>query len=102
MMRVWAVLIILILTLAGCSYLRVQKMDIEQGNVMTEDMISRLRPGMTEKQVKEIMGAPVLKNTFNDDRMDYVYTFKPSYGTETAKRVTLMLQHGRLKEIKTS
>ena len=69
------------LLLAGCSFKRpklprVHKLTVQQGNVMTQTMIDKLKPGMTRSQVAFIMGEPVVRNSFNDDRWDYVYTIE--------------------------
>lgn len=95
-MRHLLIALLLGLFLSGC----VHKMDIEQGNIITPDMISQLHPGLTLKEVKDIMGPPMLMNTFNDDRVDYVYSFKPGGGTMTEKYITLNFnKRGVLKEI---
>ncbi len=49
-------------------------MAIQQGNIITQAMVDQLKPGITREQVAYIMGEPVLRNTFDDDRWDYVYT----------------------------
>ena len=49
-------------------------MAIQQGNIITQAMVDQLAPGVTREQVAYIMGEPVLRNTFDDDRWDYVYT----------------------------
>ncbi len=85
----------LLLTLSAC----VHKVDIQQGNLFTPDMVSRLHPGMTMAQVKNVMGTPVLMNTFNGNRVDYVYTYKPGWGATTEKYVTLVFRKGRLHMI---
>lgn len=90
------ILFSLLLMIAGC----VHKMDIEQGNVITPEMSSKLRIGMNESQVEAIMGTPILINTFRDDRIDYVYTFKPGYGKTVEKHITLTFWRGILKDIK--
>jgi outer membrane protein assembly factor BamE len=92
-------LLTVLLCLSGCSILRVHKMDIEQGNVMTPEMTNQLHPGMSEERVKDIMGPPMLVNTFNDNRIDYVYTFKPGYGQSQQKTITLIFRNHVLKEI---
>ena len=56
---------------AGCG---VHRVAIQQGNIITQAMIDQLEPGITREQVAYIMGEPVLRNTFDDDRWDYVYT----------------------------
>ena len=65
-----------LLALAGCSFPGVYKIDIQQGNVVTQDMIDQLRPGMTRRQVRFIMGNPLLTDTFHADRWDYLYTLE--------------------------
>lgn len=77
----------------------VHKMDIEQGNVITPEMVSKLHTGMTEEQVKSVMGTPMLLNTFDDNRIDYVYTYKPAYGKFVEKNITLIFRNHRLQQI---
>ena len=55
----------------GCG---VHRVAIQQGNIITQEMVDQLKPGITRDQVAYIMGEPVLRNTFDDDRWDYVYT----------------------------
>jgi outer membrane protein assembly factor BamE len=92
-------LILISFLLSGCSFLRPHKMDVEQGNIITPDKVSQLRIGMTEFQVLEVMGNPVFVNILSANRLDYVYTFQPGYGTRIEKRVSCLFQQGRLKEI---
>ncbi|MCU1718823.1 outer membrane protein assembly factor BamE [Pseudomonas sp. 5P_3.1_Bac2] len=75
--------------LAGCSFPGVYKIDIQQGNVVTQDMIDQLRPGMTRKQVRFIMGNPLLTDTFHTDRWDYLYSIQPGGGQRLQERVSL-------------
>ena len=59
---------------------RVYKATVQQGNVLTQEMIDKLKPGMTRSQVAFIMGEPILRNTFDSDRWDYIYTIEvPGY-----------------------
>ena len=77
-------LIIVIACLAACSWLpRVHRVTVQQGNVLSQEMIDKLKPGMTRRQVAFVMGEPVLKNTFNPDRWDYIYSIRvPNVGTQ--------------------
>lgn len=84
------------LTLTGC----VRKLSIEQGNIMTPETANQLHTGMTQAEVKNIMGTPILLNTFRDNRVDYIYTFKPGRGPTTEKYITLIFQNDRLTQIK--
>ncbi|MCJ8170702.1 outer membrane protein assembly factor BamE [Atopomonas sediminilitoris] len=79
------------LALSGCSFSfpGVYKLDIQQGNVVTQDMIDQLRPGMTQRQVRFIMGNPLLQDTFHPLRWDYLYSIQPGGGTRQQERVAL-------------
>jgi len=77
----------------------VHKMDVEQGNIITPENVGKLRKGMSESEVKNVMGTPMLSNTFDDNRIDYVYTFKPAYGKTIEKNITLTFKNHRLMEI---
>ena len=63
------------------------KIDIQQGNVITQEMVNQLRPGMTREQVRYVMGQALLPDAFNRDRWDYVYSFQP--GSEQRVQQTL-------------
>ncbi len=68
----------LVLTLAACSWfpsLGVYKLDINQGNYVTEDQVAKLKIGQTRQQVKMTLGTPLLADPFHANRWDYVYEF---------------------------
>ena len=67
-MRVPAILLLAVLA-AGC----VHKIDIEQGNYVTQDVVGKLKPGMTRAQVKMLLGTPLLTDIFHSDRWDYYF-----------------------------
>ena len=75
---------------------RVHKVTVQQGNVITQEMIDSLKPGMTRAQVAYIMGEPVVRNTFDQDRWDYIYTLEVPgiYGDE--KRISLHFNADKL------
>ncbi len=79
-----------LIALAGCSFPGVYKIDIQQGNVVTQDMIDQLRPGMTRRQVRFIMGNPLLTDTFHANRWDYLYSIQPGGGERLQERVSLV------------
>ena len=76
--------------LAGCSFPGVYKVDIQQGNVVTQDMIDQLRPGMTRSQVRFIMGNPLITDTFHASRWDYLYSIQPGGSQRQQERVSLV------------
>ena len=64
--------------LAGCSWLPrlgVYKLDVNQGNYVTQDQVDRLKVGLTRAQVRATMGTPMLTDAFHANRWDYPYEF---------------------------
>ncbi len=55
---------------------RVYKIPVQQGNVITQEMVNQLKPGMSRRQVNFIMGTPLIKDTFNRNRWDYVFMIR--------------------------
>jgi outer membrane protein assembly factor BamE len=51
----------------------VYKINVEQGNIVTQEMVDQLKPGMNRRQVRFIMGTPLVEDTFNQSRWDYLY-----------------------------
>uniref|UniRef100_UPI0021473CD8 outer membrane protein assembly factor BamE n=1 Tax=Endozoicomonas sp. SESOKO1 TaxID=2828742 RepID=UPI0021473CD8 len=75
------------------------KIDIQQGNVITRGMVDQLRPGMTRAQVQYVMGTPLLEDTFNSNRWDYVYSQQPGGKSREQKTVTLFFENDQLNSI---
>ncbi|MEW9897373.1 outer membrane protein assembly factor BamE [Chitinivorax sp. PXF-14] len=59
--------------LSACSVLTPYKLDIQQGNYITEDMTAKLKVGMTRNQVRYVLGTPLLVDPFHANRWDYLY-----------------------------
>jgi outer membrane protein assembly factor BamE len=73
-----AALAALVMMLAGCSFLPrlgVYKLDINQGNYVTQDQVDRLKIGLTRAQVRSTLGTPMLTDAFHANRWDYPYEF---------------------------
>ncbi len=64
-----------LLLLAGCSSIPslLYKIEIQQGNVITQEMVNKLKPGMTRSQVRFALGSPMISDAFHENRWDYVY-----------------------------
>ena len=77
----------------------IHKIDVQQGNVVTQEMISRLRRGMDKKQTTFVMGSPIILDTFNAHRWDYVYTFQPGGASAEGRRVTLVFVDEKLDRV---
>ena len=68
---------------SACSSLRfpgVFRIDVAQGNLITKDMVDKLRVGMTPRQVRYVMGSPMIADTFHPERWDYLYNLETGKG----------------------
>ena len=94
--------ILIFLMLSGCSLSRfpgVYRINIEQGNILTQEMIDQLEPGMTQRQVKFILGTPLVRDSLNQNRWDYRYLLR--IGNETLKQslVTIYFDGDNLSNV---
>lgn len=88
-------IIALSLLLTACLY----RPNVQQGNVVTPDMLAQVKVGMTQDQVRYILGSPLLVNTFDPNRWDYVYTFRHGSDPMLKQNVELIFSNGILKKI---
>jgi outer membrane protein assembly factor BamE len=65
-------LVLLAALLAGCNLL--YKPEVQQGNPLTPEMIAGLKPGLTKRQVRLLLGSPPVSDVFHPDRWEYVYS----------------------------
>lgn len=64
------------LFISACSIPQVYKLTVQQGNIVTQDMVDNLKEGMTKRQVAYVMGTPLIKSPYQQDRWDYIYTLE--------------------------
>lgn len=63
--------------------------DMQQGNLVTQEMIEQLHVGMTKLQVQFLLGVPLLRDMFHQNRWDYVYYLNPRFGDPERRRLTV-------------
>ena len=78
-MRILLPMIASLCLLSGCGISNIKipklyKVAIQQGNVITQDMVDKLKPGMTRRQVAFVMGEPVIQDPFDDTKWVYLYS----------------------------
>ncbi len=62
-----------IILLSACSFPGVFKVDVAQGNILTQSMLQQLKPGMTKQQVRYVLGTPLIQDSLHKNRWDYTY-----------------------------
>jgi outer membrane protein assembly factor BamE len=77
----------------------VYKIDIQQGNIVTQEDINRVKPGMTQRQVRFLLGTPLVTDGFHKDRWDYLYTFRPGGKKTQKQQVTLYFEDNKVARI---
>lgn len=100
--RIFTLLLALATVGCGSSLPAVKsfKMDIQQGNVITSDMLLKLRPGMSKSQVQFIMGTPLLVDSFHTNRWDYFYQFRKQGKIINQHRVILDFEGDSLARVR--
>jgi outer membrane protein assembly factor BamE len=91
------------LSLGACSYVpRIvteYRIDVQQGNVLTQEMVAQLRPGLTRDQARFILGTPLLTDVFHGDRWDYLFRLEEGKtGTVTTRQLSLFFDRDGLLE----
>lgn len=86
----------MILLVAACSPYRI---DVQQGNVVTQEMLSKLRVDMSRAQVKYVLGTPLVADLFHPDRWDYYYKFDKAGNPRERRRLTLVFEDEKLKGV---
>lgn len=77
----------------------VYRMTVQQGNIITEEMVDRLELGMNKRQVQFLLGTPVLTDFFQTDRWDYTYTIQRGHDPMEIRYLTLHFQEDSLVRI---
>jgi outer membrane protein assembly factor BamE len=103
-MRILIVLVSLLL--AACSnftnYLPTftpYKVEIRQGNLISQEMRAKLRLGMSQVQVKALLGAPLINDPYHANRWDYLYRLEQKNELVDNQRLTLFFEKGMLARI---
>ncbi len=77
----------------------IYRADIHQGNIIEQEMIDQLKPGMNKRQVHHIMGSPLLIDTFHQERWDYFYSLKQEGELQEQKRISLFFEGEKLARL---
>ena len=85
--------LVLVLLLSACVY----RLDIQQGNILAQKDIDKLRPELTKNQVMFVLGSPVIDDGFADDTWIYLYSYHNANAGETStKKLTLVFKEDKL------
>lgn len=75
------------------------RMEIQQGNFVSQEMVAKLKRGMSREQVRFVLGSPLLTDMFHANRWDYVfYRDRPNQPREE-RRMSVFFENDRLARV---
>ena len=85
---------------AACGFLSPYRIEIQQGNYVTQEMVAQLKPGLTRDQVRFVMGTPLVSDIFHEERWDYVFVRQRANSQEVEhRRIAVFFEDGKLKRV---
>jgi outer membrane protein assembly factor BamE len=75
------------------------RIEVVQGNVVTQETMAQIQPGLGRVQVRDILGAPLLTDVFHDNRWDYIFTIAKQGIAPQQRRVSLFFKGNVLDRI---
>ncbi|HEY8251508.1 MAG TPA: outer membrane protein assembly factor BamE [Burkholderiales bacterium] len=94
-----------VILLSGCGYVpRIPgvtpfRIEIQQGNYISQEMVAQLKPGMSKEQVRLALGTPLLADIFHADRWDYVYYRDKPGEKRDQRKLTVFFEDGKLMRL---
>jgi len=96
-MQKFMIVFVFSLLVSNCS---LYKIDIQQGNVITQEMLDQLELGITSRKVRFIMGTPLLQDAFHQNRWDYLFSFQKGNSSTRQQQVISLFFDDELQLIK--
>jgi outer membrane protein assembly factor BamE len=100
-MRARILKLVALLLLAGCSSVPPlpYKIEVQQGNVITQEMVDKLKPGMTKAQVRFALGSPMISDAFHENRWDYIYRLEQAGRLVEQRNLTVFFEDDKLARL---
>ena len=77
----------------------VYRIDVQQGNVVTKEMLDKIQIGMEKRKVRFVLGTPLISDPFNVERWDYLYSLQKGSGDRTQHRLSVYFTENKLSRI---
>ena len=85
---------------AACGFFTPYRMEIQQGNYVTQEMVAQLKPGLTRDQVRFVLGTPLVSDIFHEERWDYVFVRQRANSRDVERRrIAVFFEDGKLKRV---
>ena len=90
---------LLILLLTHCTTYDFSRPVVQQGNLLPQSKLERLKIGMSKEDAAILMGTSLLSPMFNEDRWDYAFTLRNGNHAMQVKNLRLYFNHNTLTRI---
>lgn len=96
-----APVLVLVMSLPGCAVVdwMTYKLPVQQGNIIEQKDVDKLKPGMTREQVVFVLGEPLAKSSFETGRWEYTLTTRSGKGETSFKRLTVVFNGDALASV---
>jgi outer membrane protein assembly factor BamE len=81
-------------SLCACNF--VYRIDVQQGNYLTEDAVLKLKKGMSKAEVRQTLGTPLLADAFHGNQWDYYFTNVHGGKSDDRKRFTVLFENDKV------
>ena len=88
-------LAVVALATSACVY----KLDVQQGNLLTQESVSKLKQGMTKAEVRQTLGTPLLMDPFHGNRWDYYFSAERSGRVVERTKFSVFFENDKLVTI---
>jgi outer membrane protein assembly factor BamE len=83
-------------TASACVY----RINIQQGNFLDQKAVAQVQNGMTRSQVRYLLGTPMVADSFNKERWDYIYYLKKGRSRHVdSRRVTVYFDGDKVAKL---
>ena len=93
---------ITLVSISACGFVGfpgVYRINVEQGNIIDQEKVDKLKIGMSRRQVRFILGTPMIEDSFNTDRWDYTHTIRNGKNSILNQNLTVFFEADKLSRI---
>lgn len=96
--HVFAVLA-LTLSLTHCTTYDFSRRTVQQGNLLPQANVQKLKIGMSKNDTAILLGTSLLSPTFNTNRWDYAFTRRNGNGPTEMRRLVIIFANDKIVHI---
>ncbi len=89
----------LLLLLSGCTNFDIHRIDIQQGNLVTQDQLAKIKPGMSRGDVRGLLGTPLLQDVYHANRWDYFFSMAPGGKVTEKHHITIFFENDKVSKV---